>query len=529
MRIKFLSFIASFFMVSLVITSCLDDDNNIEYSPDTTIHAFELDTIGYGITYKFTIDQLRGLIYNEDSLPVHADTIVDKILIKTLTTASGIVTMKNKDDQDSIININDSIDLTPYINANDENNKYLKIKVWSQNWEKTKDYRISIRKHKYDPDSLKWEYAGEMEDKIQSEQKSVVFNNSILTYTVIDETVLKVYQSSPLSTDPMGWESKEVEGLPAGKLPTSILTFKSRNDDSPRLYATSGDGKVYDSSDGIEWKESEMFKGEEGVKLLLATFTNEKIDVNEKNSKISYIKEDKDGKRRFYALSDSPVNNETGKTSDSNQNESEGEVPEEFPTGNISYTMYKSSTGVNSVLLVGDTKDETTLDDGTATTLVWGYDGSKWVKVSATTSIAHCPHFTRPSIIYYNELIYVFGEEFKSIYVSKSQGFAWEKANSKFAFPRKDWTDGNRTTDSQAVPEFRGRKNYSMVLDTANQYIWILFSQGEASFDEEVADDEDEEESTKSTIKQRYTYNSEVWHGRLNQLWFELDRANAGK
>ena len=45
MRIKFLSFIASFFMVSFVITSCLDDDNDIEYSPDATIHAFELDTI----------------------------------------------------------------------------------------------------------------------------------------------------------------------------------------------------------------------------------------------------------------------------------------------------------------------------------------------------------------------------------------------------------------------------------------------------------------------------------------------------
>ena len=92
MRIKFLSFIASFFMVSFVITSCLDDDNDIEYSPDATIHAFELDTI-YGISYKFTIDQQKGEIYNQDSLPVHADTIIDRILIKTLTTASGVVTM----------------------------------------------------------------------------------------------------------------------------------------------------------------------------------------------------------------------------------------------------------------------------------------------------------------------------------------------------------------------------------------------------------------------------------------------------
>ena len=45
---------------------------------------------GYGVKYKFTIDQLSCEIYNEDSLPVHADTIIDKILIKTLTTASGV-------------------------------------------------------------------------------------------------------------------------------------------------------------------------------------------------------------------------------------------------------------------------------------------------------------------------------------------------------------------------------------------------------------------------------------------------------
>ena len=38
-------------MVSFVITSCLDDDNNIEYSPDATIHAFALDTAGLG-SYK---------------------------------------------------------------------------------------------------------------------------------------------------------------------------------------------------------------------------------------------------------------------------------------------------------------------------------------------------------------------------------------------------------------------------------------------------------------------------------------------
>ena len=109
------------FMVSFVITSCLDNDNEVNYSPDATIRAFELDTIGYGVNYKFTIDQVSCLIYNVDSLPVNADTIINSILIKTLTTASGIVTMKDQNDQDSIVNINDSIDLTKYVNATEKN------------------------------------------------------------------------------------------------------------------------------------------------------------------------------------------------------------------------------------------------------------------------------------------------------------------------------------------------------------------------------------------------------------------------
>ena len=160
-------------MVSFVITSCLDDDNNIEYSPDATIHAFSLDTIWYGITYKFTIDQQKGEIYNEDSLPVHADTIIDKILIKTLTTVSGVITMKNKADEDSIININDSIDLRNPI----------KIKVWSTEAlagispDQTKEYTIEVRVHKHDPDSLKWNYVGAMQNEIINEQKTIEFNN----------------------------------------------------------------------------------------------------------------------------------------------------------------------------------------------------------------------------------------------------------------------------------------------------------------------------------------------------------------
>ena len=192
-------------MVSFVITSCLDDDNNIEYSPDATIHAFALDTIGgYGVNYKFTIDQIKGLIYNEDSLPVHADTIINKILIKTLTTASGVVTMPNKEGQDSLINISDSIDLTKYINAPDKND-YLKLKVWTQDLQSNKEYRLSVRVHYLDPDTLNW---GNGKDEkpvaftknfsngnITGKQRAVILDNNILVY-YMSGNVLNAYKTT---------------------------------------------------------------------------------------------------------------------------------------------------------------------------------------------------------------------------------------------------------------------------------------------------------------------------------------------
>ena len=55
MRIKFLSVIMSFLLMSIAISSCLNSDDNYEYSSDATIRAFGLDTIKKGIYYKLRL------------------------------------------------------------------------------------------------------------------------------------------------------------------------------------------------------------------------------------------------------------------------------------------------------------------------------------------------------------------------------------------------------------------------------------------------------------------------------------------
>ena len=248
------------------------------------------------------------------------------------------------------------------------------------------------------------------------------------------------------------------------------------------------------------------------MELLLATLTNNDV------SRICYIKKGADEQRYFYYQ----TNDVPKETLDNAENG--GKVPSNFPTKNISYTVYKSSTNINSVLLVGDTETTTLADDSKLeTTIVWAYDGNKWVEFSTTSSVAYCPKYTQPSIIYYNDLVYIFGQDFSSIYVS-NQGLFWKKANPKFSFPHRDWSKGG-TPDPDVDPEFRGKTNYSMVLDPDTQNLWIIFSKGSASFKEEV----EKEESTKATTTETRTYehDSEVWRGRLNQLWFDL--ANAKK
>ena len=78
-------------------------------------------------------------------------------------------------------------------------------------------------------------------------------------------------------------------------------------------------------------------------------------------------------------------------------------------------------------------------------------------------------------------------------------------------------------------PEFRGRKNYSVVQDVKENFIYILFSKEDGiTFTEEV---EKEEETRATEPKDRgpYRHDSEVWSARLNQLWFDLDPQRAGQ
>lgn len=276
MRIKFLSIIASFIFVSLAVSSCLDSDNqSMELSSDVTVHAFGIDTI-YGKHYKFTIDQLNRLIYNQDSLPVGSDTVIDRILIDTFLVSGWITAGIN----DTVFVSTDSVDLTPALTTDrltglPSSSKGMTFKVHAQadalpGSGATREYTLRINRHNLEPDSLVWNLQGT--SPAVGEQKALLFNNDLWLFT---QTAAYKTSTSP---EEYGWENAPAyAGFPENAKLETIVCFKREeapgNAIKESLYVVTDDNRTYSSEDGTSWSET-SWEGVNGIQTIIASFPN---------------------------------------------------------------------------------------------------------------------------------------------------------------------------------------------------------------------------------------------------------------
>ena len=433
MRIKFLSVIVSFFLVSFAVTSCLDTEE-IEYSPDATIHAFALDTV-HGVNYKFTIDQFGpdgvGLIYNQDSLPVGSDTIIDRILIK-LTAASGIVTAKNAEGQDTLFNYSDSIDLRGTME------KPMRIKVWAADMQYTKEYTISVRVHRQDPDSMNWTKMTDNFANYSGYQKSVILGEDILVYTS-NTTAYK--SSGDVINKGRSWTQVSVTGLPENIKLSSLIAF------GEKLYATNGE-KVYVSSDGASWSLATDLNKNGKVEMLIAPFPKNEGNLLDISGIAGIIN---NGSQSTFAISNSEA---------TTWNISPEEVGSDFPLDNLSATAYLNATGIQTIAVMGNNRNASD-----TTSVAWSsQDGLLWIPLKTSSTTAYCPKLDKPSFFYYGNAFWAFGGNFETIYTSEA-GLAWYKADKKIFLPTEFKDRGN---------------NYSTVVDKDN-FIWVIWSNGDAN------------------------------------------------
>ncbi|ADV42350.1 DUF6242 domain-containing protein [Bacteroides helcogenes] len=419
MRIKFLSVIVVFLIVSIALSSCLKSDDNYELSSDAIVHAFGIDTI-HGKYYKFTIDQLNRLIYNKDSLPVGSDTIIDRILIDTMTVSGWITSGLT----DTLFLTKDSVNLLPAMN----NDGGMKFKIHAPDGVTTRDYTLKVNVHMQDPDSLVWK---NMKDEgsifsnavTQGTQRSVILNNELLVYTsntTAYKTSTELYK--------YGWSELAVANLPSDAKLTSVINFQNK------LYMITESGELYSSTYGATWEKGSSVSP---MKALIACFP--KNDTDDTAATMVGIHKSSDGTNHFCTTKDGI----TWSTAE--------KVPDGFPMENIYSTILTTANGVNKAVVVG-------MPSGSdnKTTPWFSMNGEGWASL-ATTSNSYYPGMTDPSIMYYGGTFYGFGGELDAIYSSVA-GIAWYKTKKKFLLPA----------------EFKNKGAYSMTIDKDN-FIWIVF------------------------------------------------------
>ena len=430
MRIKFLSVIVSFLFVSFAIRSCLDsDDNTYELSSDATVHAFGLDTI-YGKHYQFTIDQLRRVIYNRDSLPVGADTIINHILIDTFSVSGWITAGIN----DTIFDYaNDSVDFTPIVNTE----AGMKFKIHAPDGT-YREYTVQINRHNQDPDSLAWNKMDAYTDAaFAGEQRAVILNEELWIYTNSNQA----YRTST-EAGKYGWQLVTLAGYPEDAKPESVVNFKtkainpaSKETVNQTLYIVTDDHKVYSSADGKAWAEVATLGS--NINALVTGLTGTLTGITDNGFCTS-----NDGK--------SWITNDKGILLSA--------MPTNFPTHNIYSTSFEASNSLPQVMVVG-----TPSTNALKLTAPWfSMDGKDWVDMSSTSYDAYCPVMNNPVGMYYGGKFYIFGSKdinkLDAIYSSVT-GISWYKTEKKFLLPE----------------EFKNITSpYSIVVDNLN-YIWVIF------------------------------------------------------
>ena len=459
MRIKFLSVIVSFLIVSIAVSSCLDSDENYEYSSDATIHAFGIDTI-HGKYYKFSIDQLRRYIFNEDSLPVGSDTIIDRILIDSMMVmVGGWITSGSP--TDTLFNTADSVNLIPAMNKGING---MEFTVHAADLVTTRKYTLEVRVHKEDPDSLVWK------EMTPFNTTAIPNNQKVITLKNNDKEELWVYTSNTTayktSTDPLKFQWQPVSGinLPANAKLTSIVNFKhvttnaTIETENQYLYVVTEDYKVYRSENGVVWQEVNELGN--NVQALIASFPNVLTGIV------------KIGNKEYFNISNDGLEWEDA---EGDQGEFKlPEVPASFPIDNIYTSNFSTTNGVPQVMAVG-----TPRTSGNKQTLIWfSMTGTDWTEISSTAYDAYCPAMENPFAMYYGGLFYCFGDKLDAIY-SSIAGISWQKIERKFLL--------EKTFNGNTAP-------YSVIVDE-NNFIWIVFG-------------------GKGT-------ENKVWRGRLNKLGFK--------
>lgn len=445
------------FIAACGITSCLHSDEiEYEFSSNASITAFAikdsiityypavvngkdttLSTAIVGADYPFVINQNEGLIYNPDSLPVGTD--VSKVALSITADSYAIYIVA---EQDSLWEEKDSLNFE----------KPIQFKVLAEIGTFGRTYTAKINVHQQDPEVLGWQKLNSNFDTHIEEQKAVYLNQTIYVFGKQDgQSVMTKTQAS----DGKEWTAPARIDTPAEADITSAMAWGNQ------LYLLA-DNELYTSQDGLSWN---------------------KVGTTKLHQLIANVHSDK--AQKIMAID---MDNHYTESQDGITWETYGEMPEGFPTSQLSFASYPLDTNkdINRTVVIGN--------HGVAsdtTTIAWTQLDveTSWTDLTAPDDSYACPKLENMTMVHYNNELYTFGGSgqhkgavapFSAIYTSNDNGITWQATSDKITFPEEFQTKYEESDG-----------NYSSVVDD-NHFIWIMWGN-----------------------------TGEVWRGRINKLGFD--------
>ncbi len=283
----------------------------------------------------FSIDQVKGEIYNADSLPWGTDV---RKLVANITTAGesqvSIVMPSLKDGSMVTVTPSDSINFT--------GKDGVWLRITSPDGSRERTYGVKVNVHTVNPDSLQWDLnGGRLPIAGLRSQQTVEFKN---TYICLGKNGSGQILAAT-STDAENWTPLSVNAPADADVNTLTATASA-------LYMLTGDGRLLTSADTENWSEATN-----GWSHIYGAYGDRVIGV-------------KDGKWIDY-----PAGNG-------------GEIPAGMPiSGTSRMWTYTNDWALSpQSIFVGGSDAE-----GNLSCDAWGFDGTAWMRLSGYLGARQLP------------------------------------------------------------------------------------------------------------------------------------------
>lgn len=427
-------YLTVFSLMCACFVSCGDSDENVgETSPYAFVRSFSLGNIrssypsftskGKDTTivmtmsmesFPFTIDQVAGAIYNNDSLPYATD--VSKVV--TNIVVEGVPSIFDEAKNDYVAyKSTDSINFTAP----------RKMRIYSSDAKYFKDYTVTVNVHKLKPDEMVWNRSVAVEGV--TPRSIVEFGGKMCMFGVKDAS--PVVATTPLDGEPV-WAVAETNGLPAEGI-SQVVCFNGA------LYALAN-GDLYVSSDAVEWSPLLVGKG-------LLAIVSSSTDAG------------------ALTVADGQV---FMSSTDGVSFESDGTVPAGFPLYGVSVLSYPLSHNRNIIRYIVVGYDTPEMDDRAR---VWSRlsNEDEWVDYENAGQSYTCPSLKNLAVVRFDNYLYAMGgagkangedvTAFASFFISKDNGITWKEPSDFYQRMNKELAGFD--------------KSFATAVDS-NNFMWIV-------------------------------------------------------